>query len=235
MILYPAIDIRNGKCVRLIQGDYNQEDVYGDPVEMATKWVNKGAKALHLVDLDGAKSGTSENLTTIEAIVNQTDIPVQVGGGIRTMNQVHALASIGVQRIILGTAALTNEAFLNEAVSSYPDRIAVSIDAKKGYVATDGWTKTSDRKALGFARELEAKGVQTIIYTDIAKDGMLKGPNFAEIDHVNQHVQMNVIASGGISSQEDVEKLSELNVYGAIIGKALYTGKLEFEQLVKEV
>ncbi|GAA0501377.1 1-(5-phosphoribosyl)-5-[(5-phosphoribosylamino) me thylideneamino]imidazole-4-carboxamide isomerase [Salinibacillus aidingensis] len=235
MILYPAIDIRNGKCVRLIQGDYNQEDVYGDPVEMAQKWINKGAKALHLVDLDGAKSGTSENLTTIEAIVNQTDIPVQVGGGIRTMNQVHALASIGVQRIILGTAALTNETFLNEAVSNYPDCIAVSIDAKKGYVATDGWTKTSDRKALDFARELEKKGVQTIIYTDIAKDGMLSGPNFTEIDHVNQHVQMNVIASGGISSQEDVEKLSELNVYGAIIGKALYTGKLEFEQMVKEV
>ncbi|SET05358.1 phosphoribosylformimino-5-aminoimidazole carboxamide ribotide isomerase [Salinibacillus kushneri] len=234
MILYPAIDIRNGKCVRLIQGDYNQEDVYGDPVEMGEKWVDKGAHALHLVDLDGAKSGTSENLSTIESIVNQTNIPIQVGGGIRTIHQVHALASIGVQRMILGTAALTNEAFLKEAVSNYPEKIAVSIDAKNGFAATDGWTKTSNHKALDFAQELEANGVQSIIYTDISKDGMLSGPNFEEIDNINQHVGMNVIASGGISSLADVQKLSELKVYGAIIGKALYTGKIELKEL-KEV
>ncbi|MRG87249.1 1-(5-phosphoribosyl)-5-[(5-phosphoribosylamino)methylideneamino]imidazole-4-carboxamide isomerase [Salinibacillus xinjiangensis] len=235
MILYPAIDIRNGKCVRLIQGDYNKEDVYGDPVEMALRWIDKGAEALHLVDLDGALSGTSENLTTIESIVEKTDVPIQVGGGIRTMNQVDALAFIGVSRIILGTAALHDEQFLTEAVKKYPKEIAVSIDAKRGYVATDGWTKTSERKALDFAKELEDKGVQTIIYTDIAKDGMLSGPNLEEIQTVNKNVGLNVIASGGVSTPEDVRTLSKLDVHGAIIGKALYTGKIDLEEILREV
>ncbi|MCU9613790.1 1-(5-phosphoribosyl)-5-[(5-phosphoribosylamino)methylideneamino]imidazole-4-carboxamide isomerase [Caldibacillus lycopersici] len=235
MILFPAIDIRNGKCVRLIQGDYGKEAVYGDPLEMAKKWATTGAQFLHIVDLDGALIGTSQNLEIIEAIVQVVDIPVQVGGGIRSLEQIERLLAIGVKRVILGSAALGNEELLTEALKRYSESIAVSIDAKNGFVATDGWTKTSTETAVSFAKKLEEKGLQTIIYTDIAKDGMLAGPNFAELDVMNNATKMNVIASGGVSTTQDLAKLEQLQMYGAIIGKALYTGQLDLQLALKEV
>jgi phosphoribosylformimino-5-aminoimidazole carboxamide ribotide isomerase len=235
MILFPAIDIKNGKCVRLTQGDYDQEDIYGEPTDMAQKWVDQGAEALHLVDLDGALVGTSKNLEAIRDIVKSADLPIQVGGGIRSLQQIQLLLDAGVSRVILGTAALNDRAFLKEAVATYGDAISVSIDAKNGYVATDGWTKTSEIKAIDFAKELEEIGVPTIIYTDIATDGMLSGPNFDEISQVNEQVGIDVIASGGVTTKEDVKKLSSLNLYGTIIGKALYTGKINLAETLKEV
>lgn len=235
MILFPAIDIRDGKAVRLIQGDYDKQTTYGNPVEMAKKWVSYGAEYLHIVDLDGALVGQTENLETVEKILREIDIPVQVGGGIRNIERIESLLSIGVSRVILGSAALKNEQFLDEAVAKFGEKIAVSIDAKNGYVATDGWTKTSDVKAIDFAKKLQKKGVKTIIYTDIAKDGMLQGPNFAELEKMNRETTMDVIASGGVTSIEDLKKLAEFNMYGAIIGKALYTGKINLQTALKEV
>lgn len=235
MILFPAIDIRDGKAVRLIQGDYDKQTTYGNPVEMAKKWVSYGAEYLHIVDLDGALVGQTENLETVEKILREIDIPVQVGGGIRNIERIESLLSIAVSRVILGSAALKNEQFLDEAVAKFGEKIAVSIDAKNGYVATDGWTKTSDVKAIDFAKKLQKKGVKTIIYTDIAKDGMLQGPNFAELEKMNRETTMDVIASGGVTSIEDLKKLAEFNMYGAIIGKALYTGKINLQTALKEV
>ncbi|WP_102029324.1 1-(5-phosphoribosyl)-5-[(5-phosphoribosylamino)methylideneamino]imidazole-4-carboxamide isomerase [Salirhabdus sp. Marseille-P4669] len=235
MILYPAIDIRDGKCVRLIQGDYGKQNTYGDPVEMAQKWANKGAEALHVVDLDGALEGTFKNLRIIQSIVETTMLPVQVGGGIRSIEAIEKLVEIGVSRVILGTAAIKDRGFLQAAVERFKETIAVSIDAKNGYVATNGWTKTSDLKALDFAKQLEEIGVQTIVYTDIAKDGMLAGPNFRELEKMNEHVSMNVIASGGVTTVSDVQQLAQRNVYGAIVGKALYTGNINLEDALKEV
>ncbi|WP_068676235.1 1-(5-phosphoribosyl)-5-[(5-phosphoribosylamino)methylideneamino]imidazole-4-carboxamide isomerase [Oceanobacillus sp. Castelsardo] len=234
MILFPAIDIRGGKCVRLIQGDYNQEKVYSDaPADMAIEWQSKGADFLHVVDLDGAKTGDSINQSVIKSIAEQANIPVQVGGGIRSIDVIEKYISAGVNRVIIGTAAIKNKDFLNEAVSTYGDKIAVSIDARNGFVATDGWTKESNIKATDLVKELEAIGVKTIVYTDILKDGMLKGPNFEELQIINQATTMDVIASGGVSTKEDIQKLSELNMYGAIIGKALYDGTLKFEEALE--
>jgi len=233
MILFPAIDIRGGKCVRLIQGDYNKEKVYSDsPAEMGSKWETSGAEYIHIVDLDGAKSGASINQPQIQEIARHTNVPVQVGGGIRSMAAIENYLSAGVDRVIIGTAAISDKAFLKEAVETHADKIAVSIDARNGYVATDGWTKGSDVKAIDLVQELEQLGVQTIVYTDILKDGMLKGPNFNELQTINEATNMNVIASGGVSSKEDVENLKRLNLYGAIIGKALYDGTMEFSELL---
>lgn len=232
MIIFPAIDLRGGKCVRLQQGEFDKEDIYGEnPVEVAQKWERKGAKFLHLVDLDGALKGTSLNGEVIKDIVKTLRIPVQLGGGIRTIEDIERVLNLGVSRVILGTSAVKINGFVEKALSLYKDKIAVSIDAKKGYVAIDGWTKVSDLKALDFAKDLEKMGLKTLIYTDIAKDGMLSGPNFEELESLKKHVSMDIIASGGVSSKEDVEKIRELNLYGAIIGKALYTGNINLEEL----
>ncbi|RDW17107.1 1-(5-phosphoribosyl)-5-[(5-phosphoribosylamino)methylideneamino]imidazole-4-carboxamide isomerase [Oceanobacillus arenosus] len=234
MILFPAIDIRDGKCVRLIQGDYNQEKVYSDtPINMAREWENKGAEYVHIVDLDGAKSGESINQSLIKEIAANTSIPVQVGGGIRSLSVIEAYIASGVERVIIGTAAINDEEFLREAVAQYGAKIAVSIDARNGYVATDGWTETSTVKAIDLVKVLEEIGVETIVYTDILKDGMLQGPNFDELQTINEATSMNVIASGGVSSKEDIAKLTSLNLYGAIIGKALYDGTIEFAELLE--
>lgn len=234
MILFPAIDIRGGKCVRLTQGDYNQEKVYSDlPTEMARKWEQKGAEFIHIVDLDGAKSGQSINSEVIQSIAKEVNIPVQVGGGIRSFEIIERYLSSGVERVIIGTAAINNQDFLKQAAEKYQDRIAVSIDARNGYVATDGWTKDSNVKAIDLVKKLEEVGIQTIVYTDILKDGMLKGPNFEELQAVNEATTINVIASGGVSSKEDIERLKSLNLYGAIIGKALYDGTVKFEELLE--
>lgn len=234
MILFPAIDIRNGKCVRLTQGDYNQEKVYSeDPVEIARQWEEQQAEFIHIVDLDGAKTGESSNKAIIKTIAQQTGIPIQVGGGIRSLSIIEEYTVAGVDRVIIGTAAINNKAFLQEALEKYGEKIAVSIDARGGYVATDGWTETSTVKAIDLIKELDDMGVQTIIYTDILKDGMLQGPNLYELQAVNEITSINVIASGGVSSMKDIEALMELNLYGTIIGKALYDGNLSFDEIVK--
>lgn len=233
MILFPAIDIRGGKCVRLTQGDYNKEKVYSDnPLEMAKEWERKGAEYIHIVDLDGAKTGKSINQELIEEIAKTLSIPVQVGGGVRSINVIRTYLNAKVSRVIIGTAAIQNPEFLREAVEKYGDKIAVSIDARNGFVATDGWTKESSVKALDLVKELEEIGVKTIVYTDILKDGMLQGPNFIELKAVNEATTMDVIASGGVTTEEDVHKLKEQNMYGAIIGKALYDGTLDFTKLI---
>ncbi|WP_339229967.1 1-(5-phosphoribosyl)-5-[(5-phosphoribosylamino)methylideneamino]imidazole-4-carboxamide isomerase [Oceanobacillus sp. FSL K6-2867] len=235
MILFPAIDIRGGNCVRLIQGDYNKEKVYGNsPTDMALQWENKRAAYLHTVDLDGAKTGDSLNRDAIKAIAKQTDIPVQVGGGIRSLDTIEDYLNAGIARVIIGTAAITDKVFLKDAVEKFGSRIAVSIDARNGYVATDGWTETSSIKAIDLVTELEQLGVETIVYTDIMKDGMLQGPNFEELQAVNEATSMDVIASGGVSTKEDINKLKSMNMYGAIIGKALYDGTLNFEELTED-
>ncbi|GGK07301.1 1-(5-phosphoribosyl)-5-[(5-phosphoribosylamino) methylideneamino] imidazole-4-carboxamide isomerase [Lentibacillus kapialis] len=236
MILFPAIDIRNGKCVRLTQGDYNKEKVYHDsPADQAREWEESQAKFLHIVDLDGAKDGVSANTEAVRKIVDTTNIPVQVGGGIRSMDTIRTYLSAGVDRVIIGTAAIHDQAFLKEAVSAFGDKIAVSIDARSGLVATDGWTETSDVSARELIKKLETIGISTIIYTDILKDGMLKGPNFEELEAINRLTTINVIASGGVSSKADVTQLKDLNLYGAIIGKALYDGTLSFQSIREEI
>lgn len=235
MIIFPAIDILNGQCVRLIQGDYNQEKVYSNlPVDMAKQWEEKGAAYIHIVDLDGAKTGDSINKEIITEIARTVNIPVQVGGGIRTLDIISYYLENGIERVIIGTAAINDPAFLKAAVEKHGKHIAVSLDARNGYVATDGWTDTSDVTALDLVKKLETIGVQTIVYTDIAKDGMLQGPNLEEQQTINEATTIDVIASGGVTTKEDVENLQALNVYGTIIGKALYDGKLAFETLVED-
>ncbi len=233
MILFPAIDIRDGKCVRLIQGDYNKEIIYGDsPTEMALLWEKQGAEYIHIVDLDGAKTGNSSNRLAIQAVAKAVSIPIQVGGGIRSMEIIDEHISSGVSRIIIGTAAINNRSFLKEAVEKYDDKIAVSIDARNGLVATDGWTEMSDIKAIDLLKELEVIGVKTVVYTDIFKDGMMQGPNLEELLTMDKASTIDIVASGGVSTKEDIEKLKKMNLYGAIIGKALYDGALSLEELM---
>lgn len=235
MIIFPAIDIQNGQCVRLTQGDYAQQTVYHQqPVEVAKAFEQEGAKFIHLVDLDGAKSGQTPNIQTIAAIAQAVNIPVQVGGGVRSIEKVQQLIEQGVQRVIIGTAAIQNPAFLQKAVEQFGDQIAVSIDARNGFVATEGWTTTSEVKALDLIQSLEQIGVATIVYTDIFKDGMMSGPNFKELGEVNQATTMQVIASGGVTQVSDVEQLGRMDLYGAIIGKALYEGTIQLNQLKEE-
>lgn len=233
MILFPAIDIRDGKCVRLIQGDYDQEIIYNDsPTAMALEWEKQGADYIHVVDLDGAKTGNSLNREAIQAIAKSVSIPVQVGGGIRTMEIIEAHIASGVSRVIIGTAAIQDKPFLKQAVEKYGDKIAVSIDARKGFVATDGWTETSDVLAVDLLHELEEIGVKTVIYTDILKDGMMQGPNFHELEMMDKASSIDIVASGGVSTEEDIVQLRELDLYGAIIGKALYEGKISLEKIL---
>lgn len=223
MLIYPAVDIKQGKCVRLTQGLINEEKRYfEEPLEAAKLWLAQGARVLHLVDLDGAFEGGPRNLQAIKTIIKELDIPVQVGGGIRSMSAVEELLEAGAARIILGTKALEDKRLLRAAVDKYGDRIRVSIDAKGGYVATEGWVKTSQISVMDFLKELEAIGVDTIIYTDIGRDGMLMGPDIEGLSAIKKRTTIKVIASGGISCVEDLIKLKELGIEGAIVGKALY-------------
>lgn len=232
MIIFPAIDIRNGKCVRLEQGKFDKEQVFGDdPAAMASQWEKKGAKYLHIVDLDGALNGIRTNGTAIEKIIEAISIPVQLGGGIRTLEDISQVLKMGVSRVILGTSALSKEGFVQEALKQYKDKIAVSIDALNGYVAIDGWTNISDVKAIDIIIKFEALGLKNLVYTDIEKDGMLSGPNFAQLKEVKKIFPHNIIASGGISQIEHLKELEDLSMYGAIIGKALYTGDIKLEDI----
>lgn len=233
MIIFPAIDIRGGKCVRLEQGLADRETVYGEnPAEMARLWESKGALFLHVVDLDGAFQGIRQNRNVIKSIIDNVDIPVQLGGGIRKIEDIEDSLEIGISRVILGTSVVEKEGFLEEALDRFKDKIAVSIDAKDGFVATKGWTEITDIKAVYYAKVLENLGLKTLIYTDISKDGMLSGPNLEEFKTLKGSVDMNIIASGGISSISDINNLKDLKLYGAIIGKALYTGNIKLEEIL---
>ncbi len=229
MRIFPAIDLRNGKAVRLVQGDYDQMTVYGDdPAGIARSFREKGAKNLHLVDLDGAKSGAPVNKPVIEAILRVSGLFVQVGGGIRTRERVEEFLSLGVGRVILGTAAVENPKFAAEMVKLYgPDAVAVGVDAKNGLAATSGWLQTSGRDSFELCRHLADLGVQYVIYTDISKDGLLSGTNLEAYAKLSEIQGLRIIASGGIASLEELSKLSRMGVYGAIVGKALYTGHID--------
>ncbi len=229
----PAIDILNGKCVRLKQGRYDAETKYSDePLEVAKKWASQGAKRLHVVDLDGARTGIPKNIEIIKAIVKETNIPVQAGGGIRNMDIIEEMIDFGIDRIILGTTAVKNPNLLAKVCEKFGDRIAVSIDAKEGRVATEGWTQVSKKNTLTLAKEAIGLGVKRFVYTDISRDGMLEGPNFKGIKNFVSQVKVPVIASGGISSEEDIEKLKKTGAEGCIVGKALYEGKFRLEEIL---
>lgn len=234
MILYPAIDLKDGCCVRLKQGDYKQKTVYSsNPVETALLWQKKGGEYLHLVDLDGAKEGISKNIDVVRQIVKAVEIPVQLGGGIRTMEQLESFFSMGISRAILGTAAVKNPTFVRQAVQQYGDKIAVGIDAKGGKVAVSGWLEVSQADAVAFAIEMEKIGVTCIIYTDIDTDGMLCGPNLSGLTAMVQAVpKIAVIASGGVAHLSDLEKIFKSGAKGAIIGKALYQNTIDLSQAV---
>lgn len=234
MLIFPAIDIYEGKAVRLLKGDYAQMTVYSDkPWEFAKDFENQGATCLHMVDLEGAKTGETSNLDTIEKIVSSTNLFVEVGGGIRSMEVVQAYLAAGVSRVILGTAAVTDEAFLRQAVAAYGEKIAVGVDLKDGMVAIRGWTETSDLDAFTFCQKMQDIGVKTIICTDISKDGAMQGANHDLYARLMEKFSLRIIASGGVSSMEDVKKLAEMGMYGAIIGKAYYTGAISIREAVE--
>ena len=234
MILYPAIDLVGGKAVRLYKGDYAQMTIYSDdPLSVAKDFQKAGAKRMHLVDLEAAKSGVPENAETIRAIAENTDLFLEVGGGIRTMQTLETYLSLGVDRAILGTAAVTDPQFLGEAVEKYGERVAVGVDLKDGYVAIKGWTETSDLTAESFFAKMEALGVKTVICTDISRDGAMKGTNRALYRELSEKFSIDLIASGGVSSIGDVTALKEMGLHGAIIGKAYYTGAIDLKQALE--
>lgn len=234
MIIYPAIDIKDKSCVRLRQGSYDDVTVYErDPVKVAKTWESMGAEILHIVDLDGARDGIRINEDVIRRIIENVDIPVQVGGGIRDTAGVEIYLNMGASHVIIGTAAIKNPPWLREMIDSYGDKIIVSIDARDGWIATDGWESISKKKASDYIKELKAYGLQRIVYTDIAKDGMLLGPNFKIYEELKDRVDIEVIASGGVTSIDDIRRLRELGLYGAIIGKALYDGKLDLREVLR--
>jgi phosphoribosylformimino-5-aminoimidazole carboxamide ribotide isomerase len=236
MKIFPAIDLKNGKCVRLYQGEFSSSEVVGEnPLQTALKFAAQGAEYLHMVDLDGALSGTIKNITSINKIIKQVGIPVQLGGGIRSLDTIEMLCKAGLSRIILGTAALNNPSLIKQAVKEFGDKIAVGIDARDGYVAVEGWQRSSKIEYIDFAKQMEAIGVKIIIFTDISRDGTLSGPNFEATDKINNKVSCDIIASGGMKCIEDINKLKNMNLYGAIIGKALYSGNISLEEAIFEV
>jgi len=234
MFLYPAIDLVGGKAVRLYKGDYAQMTVYSDnPVAVAKDFQAAGAKHIHLVDLEGAKSGVPENLNTIRAILAETDLFVEVGGGIRNMDTVARYLNAGVNRVILGTAAVTDPDFLKAALEKYGEKIAVGVDLKDGFVAIKGWTEKTQLSAGEFFTKMEALGVKTIICTDISRDGAMKGTNLELYKELSQKFSIGLIASGGVSDLEDVKALARMGLHGAIIGKAYYTGAIDLRRAVE--
>ncbi len=234
MKIFPAIDLYEGKAVRLFKGDYAQMTVYNDdPLAVARDFEAAGATCLHLVDLEGAKSGDTPNLDTVKHIVQNTNLFTEIGGGIRSMQTVNAYLSAGVDRVILGTAAVCDPAFLREAVTTWGERIAVGVDIRDGKVAIKGWTETAEKDAMAFCRELETLGVRTVICTDISRDGAMQGTNHALYRTMSEQLSLDIVASGGVSSLSDVEKLAETSLYGAIIGKAYYTGAIDLRRAIE--
>jgi phosphoribosylformimino-5-aminoimidazole carboxamide ribotide isomerase len=236
MLILPAIDLRGGKCVRLRQGDYSQETVFGDdPVGMARRWVSEGARALHLVDLDGAKAGKPVNGPVVRRIVEAVDVPCQVGGGLRTDADIEAALEMGVARVVLGTRALQDPAWVRQMAQAYPKRIVLGLDARDGKVASHGWLETSEATALDLAREFANWPLYAIVYTNIARDGMLAGPDLDGLAELADAVPLPVIASGGVTTLENVRELTARNVFGCIIGRALYEGKIELSAVMELV
>ncbi|HET7522039.1 MAG TPA: 1-(5-phosphoribosyl)-5-[(5-phosphoribosylamino)methylideneamino]imidazole-4-carboxamide isomerase [Bacillales bacterium] len=237
--IYPAIDIRGGKCVRLLQGDYNKETVYADsPFAVAERFQQQGAKWIHMVDLDGAKKGTPVNAEHVVHVKNDLGVKVEIGGGIRTKEDVARYLEAGVDRVILGSSAISEPAFVKDMLSSYGSRIAIGIDARDGYVAVEGWTKTSKVKADELALQLIRHGAETFIFTDISKDGTLAGPNVTAISELARVTGKEVIASGGVSSLADLKALhahSDAGISGAIVGRALYTKAFTVAEALKAV
>ena len=234
MQLYPAIDIKGGQCVRLTQGMFDQVKVYSNtPADVAKRWVEMGASYLHLVDLDGALAGSSVNEAVIKNIIEAVSVPVQIGGGIRTREAVAYMLNLGVARVNIGTKAVQNPEFIKEVAAEFgPEHIAVGVDAKDGMVAIEGWEKVSAVSAVDLCKQMQEYGVKHIVYTDIARDGMLSGPNVMMTKKLTVETGMDIIASGGVSSMEDLCQLYEEGIRGAIIGKALYEKRIDLEEAV---
>lgn len=230
MILFPAIDIKDGKAVRLYQGRFDKCEEMGVPLEIAKEFEKTGAEFIHLVDLDGAKEGKRINSDIIKAIADAVNIPVQLGGGIRTLEDLEAIFDLGVSRAIIGTAAYKDKEFLIKAVEKYGEKIAVGVDAKDNKVALEGWLESTNMDYIEFSRQLEKIGVKTVIYTDISKDGTLEGANIEGLKALSNAVDMDIVASGGVKDLEDLLKINELNLYGAISGKAIYSGSLDLKE-----
>lgn len=234
MLIYPAIDLYDGKAVRLYKGDYNQMTIYSEnPPEIAIDFKNSGATHMHIVDLEGAKNGTTPNFDTVVAIKKAGGLFCEVGGGIRDMATIEKYVNAGIDRVILGTAAVTSEGFVEEAVKKYGDKIAVGIDIKDGFVAIKGWTEKSELTAMEFAEKMQNIGVKTLICTDISKDGAMNGTNHELYRELMEKFSMQIIASGGVSSIEDVKRLASRKTYGAIIGKAYYTGDINLKEAIE--
>lgn len=227
MQIWPAIDLRGGKCVRLRQGDYGRETVYGDdPAAMARKFVGEGAEYLHLVDLDGARDGSNANFAAVQAIVKAAGIPCELGGGIRDEAIIEKMLAVGLSRLVVGTRALKEPDWFRASCRTFPGKLALGIDAKNGRVATDGWLETSETTAIDFARLFDGEPLAAIIYTDISRDGMLEGPNLAAMAEMKAAVKIPVIASGGVTTAQDVHDLARIGLDGCIIGRALYEGTI---------
>ncbi len=235
MYIIPAIDLIGGKAVRLQKGDYDKVTVYSDdPAEVAKAFEGAGAKLLHVVDLDGAKDGTTANFDTVKAIIDKTGLSVEIGGGIRDIERVKKYVDIGVDRIIIGTAAVTDPDFLKQAVELYGERIVVGVDVKDGYVAIKGWLEVSQISCFDFCEKLCGMGIKTVICTDISKDGMMSGTNVELYRELSARFGMNIIASGGVSTLDDVRTLAQMKMYGAILGKALYMGAIDLKEAIEE-
>ncbi len=233
MQIYPAIDLRGGRCVRLRQGDYGQETVFGeDPAAMARRWVSEGATFLHLVDLDGAKQGAPVNEASIRAIVQASGVPCQLGGGLRSEQHVSRALSWGVSRVVIGTKALQSPTWLEEMCGRFPSKIVLGIDAKEGRVATQGWLEVSEVGAVELAQRFERLPLAALVYTDISRDGMLQGVNVAAMAEMVRAVRLAVIASGGVTTLDDIRRLAVIPVAGCIVGRALYEGRLSLKDIL---
>jgi phosphoribosylformimino-5-aminoimidazole carboxamide ribotide isomerase len=236
MLIIPAIDLMDGKCVRLLRGEAESKIIYSDdPVGMARKWESQGAEFLHLVDLDGAITGKISNLSHVQDIFQSVSIPLEFGGGIRGMDHISGVLQAGVERVILGTKAC-EKTFLANALSWFGGKIAVGIDARDGFVAVEGWTRSTNLPAVEFAKQVEQMGAETVIFTDIAMDGTLQGPNLASIEELTKAVHLDIIASGGVSSLDDIRKLTAYEkdgVTGVIVGKALYEETLDLREAIR--
>jgi phosphoribosylformimino-5-aminoimidazole carboxamide ribotide isomerase len=229
--IWPAIDLRGGQCVRLQQGDYDRETVFGaDPAAMARDWVAQGATCLHLVDLDGAREGQPANLVSVRAILAAVDVPCELGGGIRSEKTIAELLEEGISRLVIGTKALKEPDWFRRLCRMFPQRLVLGIDARNGRVATEGWLQTSETSAVDLAREFEGEPIAAIIYTDIATDGMLAGPNVAAMRQMQAAVEVPVVASGGVTTAEDVQALARAGLAGCIIGRALYEGRISLAE-----
>jgi len=232
--IWPEIDLRGGKCVRLRQGDYAQETVFGDdPAAMARQWADQGGEHLHLVDLDAAKDGSSANLESVRAIVKAVGVPCELGGGVRSREKIAELLELGLARLVVGTRALKEPDWFRQVCREFPGRLVLGIDARSGMVATDGWLETSTTSAIELARQFDGEPIAAIVYTDIATDGMMAGPNVEAMAEMQQSVDVPVVASGGVTTIDDVRRLTEAGLAGCIIGRALYEGTIELKEALQ--